>query len=37
MAAMGVRYRKAPGLASLSVSELEDLVAHLDRIIAESD
>lgn len=35
MAAMGKRYRQAPGLASLSVSELEELVAHLDRIIGD--
>jgi hypothetical protein len=37
MAAIGSRYRQAPGLASWSVIELEELVAHLDGIIAESD
>ena len=33
MAAMGRRYRQAPGLASLSVSQLEEMVIHLDQFI----
>jgi len=33
MAAMGMRARRDTGLGSLSVSELEDLVAHLDQFI----
>lgn len=39
MAAIGSHYRlrQSPGLASLSTIELEELVAHLDGIIAESD
>lgn len=33
MAAMGVRTRQATGIGSLSISELEGLVSHLDQFI----
>jgi len=33
MAAMGMRSRQATGLGSMSVSDLEGLVSHLDQFI----